>query len=114
LHSAAAPIGPNIMKSPDINAMHPLARELLGGAGSHEPGRRGGKAMHWIDQIELCETLFQIREEAKSLVGEIADERRLLGLRRIVGLLGYMVEHLEMMGGEPQPSRASRDLESTA
>lgn len=70
--------------------------------------------MHRIDQLELCETLIQIREEAKSLVGEIADERRLLGLRRIVALLSYMVEHLELVDGEPQASRAARNLESIA
>jgi hypothetical protein len=94
--------------------MHPAGPGIALCGRFTRTGWRGGEAMHWIDQIELCETLFQIREEAKSLVGEIADERRLLGLRRIVALLGYMVEHLEMVDGEPQPSRASRNLESTA
>jgi len=54
--------------------------------------------MHWIDHIELDHTLSQIREEARSLAQDVAHERRLLGLRRIVGLLNYMREHLEMVG----------------
>ena len=56
--------------------------------------------MHWIDHIELDSTLSQIREEARSLAEDVAYERRLLGLRRIVGLLNYMLEHLEMVGAE--------------
>lgn len=56
--------------------------------------------MHWIDRIELYHTLTQIREEARSLVQDVAHERRLLGLRRIVALLNYMREHLEMVGAE--------------
>jgi hypothetical protein len=60
----------------------------------------GDCAMHWIDHIELHHTLSQIREEARSLAQGVADERRLLGLRRIVGLLNYMMEHLEMVGVE--------------
>ena len=54
--------------------------------------------MHWIDHIELDHTLSQIREEARSLAQDVAHERRLLGLRRIVALLNYMMEHLEMVG----------------
>ena len=56
--------------------------------------------MHWIDHIELDNTLSQIREEARSLAQDVEDERRLLGLRRIVALLNYMTEHLEMVGAE--------------
>lgn len=58
----------------------------------------GDCAMHWIDHIELHNTLSQIREEARSLAQGVAHERRLLGLRRIVALLNYMMEHLEMVG----------------
>ena len=53
--------------------------------------------MHWIDHIELDNTLSQICEEAHSLAQDVAHERRMLGLRRIVALLNYMVEHLEML-----------------
>ena len=82
-------------KSSDITAM--------GGAGPGvAPGATaGGRApMHWIDRIELDHTLSQIREEARSLAQGVAHERRLLGLRRIVALLNYMMEHLEMVGVE--------------
>ena len=54
--------------------------------------------MHLIDHIELHNTLSQIREEARSLAQGVAQERRLLGLRRIAALLNYMMEHLEMVG----------------
>lgn len=60
----------------------------------------GDCAMHSIDHIELHNTLSQIREEARSLAQGVADEHRLLGLRRILALLNYMVEHLEMIGVE--------------
>jgi hypothetical protein len=53
--------------------------------------------MHRIDRLEPLETLSQIRQETKSLLGEIAAERHSLSLRRIIVLLGYMAEHLEMV-----------------
>lgn len=58
--------------------------------------------MHRIDQIELRETLSQLRREADSLAAEVTDEERLLRLRRIVVLLDYMTEHLAMMRAEPR------------
>jgi len=73
----------------------------MGGAGPGVAPVRppaGAHPMHWIDRIELDHTLTQIREEARSLAQDVAHERRLLGLRRIVALLNYMREHLEMVG----------------
>lgn len=58
--------------------------------------------MHRIDKLELLETLSQIRQETSSLLGEIAAERPSPSLRRIIVLLGYMAEHLEMVGGPEQ------------
>lgn len=73
--------------------MHPA------GPGVAPIGAAAGRAaMHWIDHIELDHTLSQIREEARSLAQDVAHERRLLGLRRILALLNYMREHLEMVG----------------
>lgn len=56
--------------------------------------------MHWIDHIELHNTLSQIREEVRLLAQDVAHERRLLGLRRVVSLLNYLIEHLEMVCAE--------------
>ena len=56
--------------------------------------------MHWIDHIELQTTLSQIREEVQSLAQEVALDGRVLGLRRIVALLNYLMEHLEMVCAE--------------
>lgn len=62
--------------------------------------------MHRIDQLELLETMSRIREETRVLFGEAApSERRSLALRRTLGLLRYMAEHLEMVGGE-SPTRS--------
>lgn len=59
--------------------------------------------MHRVDQLELLETILRICEEARALSGETAPARRSLAQRRIVGLLRYMAEHLEMVGGESRP-----------
>ena len=59
--------------------------------------------MHRIDQLELLETVLRIREETSALAGETVPERRSLALRRILGLLRYMAEHLEMVGSDSQP-----------
>jgi hypothetical protein len=56
--------------------------------------------MHRIDQLELLETARRIREEIGALLSETAPERRSLALRRVVALLRYMAEHLEMVGSE--------------
>jgi hypothetical protein len=85
-----------------FNAMHGLARELLRRGGSPDAGRVPGTAMHRIDQLELLETILRIREEARALSGETAPARRSLAQRRIVALLRYMAEHLEMVAGEPR------------
>ena len=59
--------------------------------------------MHRVDQLELLETMLRIREETRTLLGETTPERRSLALRRVVGLLRYMAEHLEMVGSESHP-----------
>ena len=53
------------------------------------------------------ETLLQIRVETKSLLAETAGERYSIRLRRIIVLLGYMAEHLEMLSG-PEQTNAPR------
>lgn len=56
--------------------------------------------MHQIDQLELSNTILKIRAEAKLLLASTASEDRSPRLRRILALLGYLTEHLEMIGGK--------------
>jgi hypothetical protein len=60
--------------------------------------------MHCIDRLELLETLAELRREVRVLMREPAAGDRLMRLRRIIFLLGYMAEHLEMLSG-PAVSR---------
>src|SRR2546423_13680977 len=53
--------------------------------------------MHRIDKLELLETLSKVRQETKALLVETAADGDTLRLRRIILLLGYMAEHLEML-----------------
>lgn len=58
--------------------------------------------MHRIDRLELLNTLAEARREAKLVLGELQRTQAGVRLRRIVVLLGYMAEHLEMVGGPTQ------------
>jgi len=54
--------------------------------------------MHRIDKVELLGTLTEARREAKLMLAELAGAHAAARLRRIIVLLGYMAEHLEMVG----------------
>jgi hypothetical protein len=53
--------------------------------------------MHHVDRLELLQTAAQLTREAGLLVADPGAPDRLMRLRRIVFLLGYMSEHLEML-----------------
>ena len=81
--------------------------------------------MNPIDERELLSNVSTARREAKLLLAESTVAAQSAGLRRIIGILGYMREHLEMLtasrwhdepdveqlsnDGKPQPSRAPRN-----
>jgi len=84
-----------MLKSADLKGMHSLARDLL------HPGSPGGN-MHRIDKAELLNTLTEARREARLALSELQPGAPNLRLHRILVLLGYMAEHLEMVGGAPR------------
>jgi len=57
--------------------------------------------MHRIDKAELLSTLTEVRRETRLALGELAPGAANLRLHRIMVLLGYMAEHLEMVGSSP-------------
>jgi len=53
--------------------------------------------MNPIDELELLSNVFAARREAKALLAETTVAGHSARLRRIVVILGYMREHLEML-----------------
>lgn len=88
-----------MVKSANLKDMRTLARDLL-------LSRNRGRNMHRIDKAELLNTLTQVRREARLALGEIQPGTANLRLHRILVLLGYMAEHLEMVGA-PARRRAA-------
>lgn len=67
-----------------------MARELL---------RRSDRfpTMNRIDELELLANVSAARREAKLLLAETSPGPHSARLRRIIGILAYMREHLEML-----------------
>jgi hypothetical protein len=58
--------------------------------------------MHRIDRSELLDTVDQVRREANALlVAAPNSDEVLCRLQRMVVLLSYMTEHLEMVDAAP-------------
>jgi len=55
--------------------------------------------MHKIDRGELLANVWELRREATSLLAEATMAPHTASLRRIIAILGYMREHLEMVNG---------------
>jgi hypothetical protein len=53
--------------------------------------------MNPIDELELLSNVFAVRREAKALLAETMVAGHSVRLRRIMVILGYMREHLEML-----------------
>ncbi len=62
--------------------------------------------MHRIDKAELLNTLTEARREARVALSELQPGAANLRLHRILMLLDYMAEHLEMVGGAPRRAAA--------
>jgi hypothetical protein len=64
--------------------------------------------MHCIDRSELLDTVDQVRREATALMGTTpSSEEVLCRLQRMVVLLSYMAEHLEMVDVGPDMPQLS-------
>lgn len=65
--------------------------------------------MHKIDRLELLANVSELGREARSLLAEAASPRHSARLQRIIVILGYMREHLEMVSA-PLKSGDARHL----
>jgi hypothetical protein len=62
--------------------------------------------MHCVDRTELLDTVHQVRREATALLAATGSpDEDLRRLRRMVVLLSYMTEHLEMVEAGPAIAR---------
>ena len=61
--------------------------------------------MHKIDRVELLANVGEIGKEASALLEEAAMAPYRPRLRRMLVLLRYMREHLEMVSPAPQENR---------
>ena len=63
------------------------------------PGSERANTMHNIDRLELLDNVRELGAEAKSLLSDASLARHRPRLTRIMLILSYMREHLEMVSG---------------
>lgn len=66
--------------------------------------------MNQIDKLELLANVSALRREAKELLADSAGAGHAARLRRILLILSYMREHLEMVAMGPRDEGSARGL----
>lgn len=88
--------------------MHRMAWDLLL-AHPTIRARRAARYMNQIDKLELLANVSALRREAKALLADSTGAEHAARLRRILMILGYMREHLEMVALPARSPAANAD-----